>query len=67
VGTAESIGKPEMRLTMALSHEDLGSLAGCARETVTRLLGQFQTKNLISSYGVSILIPSPEGLERIAA
>ena len=52
---------------MALSHEDLGSLAGCARETVTRLLGQFQTKNLISSYGVSILIPFPEGLERIAA
>jgi CRP/FNR family transcriptional regulator len=66
-GTAESIGKPEMRLTMALTHEQLASLVGCARETVTRILGQFRRQNLIAIHGVSILIPFPEKLERIAA
>jgi CRP/FNR family cyclic AMP-dependent transcriptional regulator len=66
-GTTESIGKPEMRLTMALTHEELASHVGCARETVTRLLGRFQRQNLISIRGVSILIPFPEKLGRIAA
>jgi CRP/FNR family transcriptional regulator, cyclic AMP receptor protein len=65
--TAESIGKPEMRLTMALSHEDLGNLVGCSRETVTRTLGEFRRQKLIAIHGVSILIPFPEKLGRIAA
>ena len=66
-GAAESIGKPEMRLTMALSHGDLGNLVGCSRETVTRLLGRFTRQKLIRIHGVSILIPFPERLEQIAA
>jgi CRP/FNR family cyclic AMP-dependent transcriptional regulator len=66
-GTAESIGKQEMRLTMALTHEELASLVGCARETVTRILGQFRRQKLIAINGVSILIPFPEKLEQIAA
>ena len=65
--TAESIGKPEMRLTMALSHTDLGNLVGCSRETVTRTLGEFRRRELIAIHGASILIPFPEKLERIAA
>jgi CRP/FNR family transcriptional regulator len=56
-----------MRLTMALTHEQFASLVGCARETVTRILGQFRRQNLIAIHGVSILIPFPEKLERIAA
>jgi CRP/FNR family transcriptional regulator len=66
-GTAESIGKPEMRLTMALTHEELASLVGCARETVTRTLGEFRRQKLIAIHGASILIPFPEKLGRIAA
>lgn len=66
-GTAESIGKSEMRLTMALSHGDLGNLVGCSRETVTRTLGDFRRRKLIAIHGVSILIPFPERLGRIAA
>ena len=66
-GTAESIGKPEMRLTMALSHEDLGNLVGCSRETVTRTLGEFRRQKLIAIHGASIRIPFPEKLGRIAA
>jgi CRP/FNR family transcriptional regulator len=66
-GTAESIGKPEMRLTMGWTHGEPGSLVGCARETVTRTLGEFRRRKLIAIHGVSILIPSPEKLGRIAA
>ena len=65
--TAESIGKPDMRLTMALSHGDLGNLIGCSRETVTRTLGEFRRRKLITIQGASILIPFPEKLGRIAA
>ena len=65
--TAESIGKPEMRLTMALSHGDLGNLVGCSRETVTRTLGEFRRRKLIAINGASIHIPFPERLGRIAA
>ena len=31
-GTTASIGQPDTRLTMSLTHEELGSLVGCARE-----------------------------------
>jgi CRP/FNR family transcriptional regulator len=66
-GAAESVGKQEMRLTMALTHEELANLVGCSRETVTRNLGQFQRQKLIVIHGVSILIPFPKKLGRIAA
>jgi CRP/FNR family transcriptional regulator len=52
---------------MALTHEELANLVGCARETVTRLLGQFRRQKLIAVHGISILIQCPEKLERIAA
>lgn len=49
-------GKPEMRFTMALTHEELGNLAGLSRETVTRLLGKFQREGLLMIKGASITI-----------
>ena len=64
---AESCGKPEMRLTMALTHEELANLVGCSRETMTRMLGRFKREKLIKMHGVSIHILSPERLERISA
>jgi len=66
-GRAESCGKPEMRLTMALTHEELANLVGCSRETMTRMLGRFKREKLIKMHGVSIHILSPEKLERICA
>jgi CRP/FNR family transcriptional regulator len=66
-GRAESCGKPEMRLTMALTHEELANLVGCSRETMTRMLGRFKRDKLIQMHGVSILIPAPERLEAISA
>jgi CRP/FNR family cyclic AMP-dependent transcriptional regulator len=41
-GRAASCGKPEMRFTMALTHEELANLVGSSRETVTRKLGRFK-------------------------
>ena len=52
-GRAESCGKPEMRLTMALTHEELANLVGCSRETMTRMLGRFKREKLIRMHGVS--------------
>jgi CRP/FNR family transcriptional regulator, cyclic AMP receptor protein len=51
-----SCSKPEMRFTMALTHEELGNLAGLSRETVTRLLGRFQREGLLRIKGSSITI-----------
>lgn len=64
---AESYGKPELRLTMALTHEELANLVGCSRETMTRMLGRFKREKLIAMRGVSIHILAPERLERISA
>lgn len=66
-GIAQSIGKAEMSFTMTMSHTELGNVVGCARETVTRLLGRFRRENLIVIRGMHILIPSPEKLERMSA
>lgn len=66
-GRTASGGKPEMRFTMALTHEDLANLAGTSRETVTRTLGKFQREKLILVRGSSMTILSPEKLSLIAS
>ncbi len=60
-----SCGRPEMRFTMALTHEELANMAGTSRETVTRLLNQFERDDLISRHGATISILQPAELERI--
>jgi CRP/FNR family transcriptional regulator, cyclic AMP receptor protein len=66
-GRAASCGKPEMRFTMALTHEDLASLAGTSRETVTRTLGRFKLEKLIEIHGSSLHILSPDRLAQLSA
>jgi CRP/FNR family cyclic AMP-dependent transcriptional regulator len=66
-GRAASCGKPEMRFTMALTHEDLASLAGTSRETVTRTLGQFKKQKLIEIHGSSLHILAPDRLAQLSA
>jgi CRP/FNR family cyclic AMP-dependent transcriptional regulator len=58
-----SCGKPELRFTMALTHEELANMAGISRETVTRLLNQFERDHLISRRGVAFTILDPANLE----
>jgi CRP/FNR family cyclic AMP-dependent transcriptional regulator len=60
-----SCGKPELRFTMALTHEELANMAGTSRETVTRLLNQFEREELIIRHGASIVILSPTEMEHL--
>jgi len=66
-GRAASCGKPEMRFTMALTHEELANLAGTSRETITRALGRFQKEGLIEIRGSSLRVLSPDGLELLCS
>jgi len=66
-GRASACGKPEMRFTMALTHEELANLVGSSRETVTRMLGRFKKEKLIQIRGSSVLIVSPDKLEHLSA
>jgi len=66
-GRSASNGKPEIRFTMSLTHEELANMAGTARETVTRLLGQFRHDKWIHMKGASLTITKPDQLEWLTA
>ncbi len=59
-------GKPELRFTMALTHEELANMAGTSRETVTRLLNSFERDRLIVRHGASIVLLDPNRLDSLA-
>lgn len=62
-----SNGKQGVCFRMALTHEEMGNLAGMTRETVTRVLSAFQKNHLIEVRGSSICIVAPGGLQRLTA
>jgi CRP/FNR family cyclic AMP-dependent transcriptional regulator len=62
-GRTTKCGRPELRFTMALTHEELANMAGVSRETVTRLLNQFERDKLIRRTGASIVILDASRLE----
>jgi CRP/FNR family transcriptional regulator len=47
---------------MALTHEELANMSAVSRETVTRLLNQFERDRLIERRGSSLVILNPESL-----
>jgi CRP/FNR family transcriptional regulator, cyclic AMP receptor protein len=55
------------RLTVALTHEEMGEMAGVARETVTRTLAQFRRRKLIAVKGIAVTILQPQALEQLVA
>jgi CRP/FNR family transcriptional regulator, cyclic AMP receptor protein len=64
---AATASKPELRFTMALTHEEIANMAGTSRETVTRLLNQFRRDEWITIKGTSLTIVKPDQLERLTA
>jgi len=54
--------EPQLRFDMTLTRDELGSLAGLSRETITRVLSFFQKKKLIEVHGTSFLILEPARL-----
>jgi len=66
-GHSSANGKPEIRFTMALTHEEIANMAGTSRETVTRLLNQFRRDQWITIKGASMTIVKPDQLEKLTA
>jgi CRP/FNR family cyclic AMP-dependent transcriptional regulator len=66
-GRESACNKTEMRFSMTLTHEELASLIGSTRETVTRMLSRFKRDKLIEVRGATMLILNPEKLEHMAA
>jgi CRP/FNR family cyclic AMP-dependent transcriptional regulator len=54
------------RFIVALTQEEIANMTNTSRETVSRVLHQFQAENLISIKGASMTILQPEALEQLA-
>lgn len=48
--------KPEPRLKLAVSHEDISEMIGTARETVTRTLRAFRKRHIVQTNGATLVI-----------
>lgn len=64
-GKSSRCDQGSLNFNMALTHEDIASIAGTTRETVTRILGKFQKDKLIQIRGVSVRILSPDLLSAL--
>jgi CRP/FNR family transcriptional regulator len=65
-GRSASHGKATFAFEMKFTHDDLAGFVGSSRETITRTLGSFQDKDLISIRGASVQVLSEARLARIA-
>ena len=63
---APTAGK-EGRFIMPFTQEEIASMTNTSRETVSRVLHQFQEDKLISIKGASMTILQPQALEELAA
>jgi CRP/FNR family transcriptional regulator, cyclic AMP receptor protein len=54
------------RLTLALTHEEIGQLIGASRETVTRLFSEFKHERFIEVKGTTLLLNDRRALETLA-
>jgi CRP/FNR family cyclic AMP-dependent transcriptional regulator len=54
------------RVTMALTQEEIASMTGTSRETVSRVLQQFQRDKVIAIKGASLTVLQPEALQQLA-
>ena len=56
----------ERRFIVTLTQEEIASIDNTSRETVSRVLNQFQQEKLISIKGASVTILQPKALEQLA-
>lgn len=59
-------GHTDSRVVMTLTQEEIAGMTGTSRETVSRIMQQFQREKLISIKGVSLTVLKPEALEQLA-
>jgi CRP/FNR family transcriptional regulator len=63
---ASSASTNDHRFIVALTQEEIASMANTSRETVSRVLNQFQQDKLISIKGAAMTILQPQALEQLA-
>ncbi len=56
-----------LRVKLAMTHEEIAQMIGTSRDTVTRILAEFRTKQLATIKGSNLLIRNRAGLERLLA
>jgi CRP/FNR family transcriptional regulator, cyclic AMP receptor protein len=64
-GRMDGAGGESLEFRMPLTHEELGSMAGLSRETVTRLLGKFRREGLVELDGERMVLPAPAKMESL--
>ena len=63
-GTAAS---GPVRVTLALTHEEIAQLIGASRETVTRTLSEFKRQRTIELHGSTLILKNRQALENLVA
>lgn len=66
VHTRPQPGHDGSRVTMTLTQEEIAGMTATSRETVSRVLQQFQRDKLISIKGASLTVLQPAALEQLA-
>ncbi len=55
--------KQGIQVKLTLTHEEIGQIIGTSRETVTRTLGEFKSRQLVGLNGSTLIIPDKAALE----
>jgi CRP/FNR family transcriptional regulator len=58
--------KPEPRLKLRLTHEEIAQMIGTSRETVTRLFAELKKRQIVQTKGSTLLIRNAAALRDIA-
>lgn len=56
---------PAASMKMALTHEQIAECVGSTRETVTRTLGEFKSRHLVTINGATLMIPNRAALQAV--
>ncbi len=59
-------GKPEPRLKLRLTHEEIAQMIGTTRETATRLFAELKRRQIVQSKGSTLVIHNKAALLEIA-
>ena len=65
MGLASDLQSTPISFPMPLTHEELGSMTGLSRETVTRLLTKFRKEGLVELKQQHVTLPKPATLESL--
>ena len=56
---------PTVSIKMGLTHEQIAECVGSTRETVTRTLGEFKSRHLVTIKGATLMIPNRAALQAV--